>query len=211
MKVFCTLAAIASMVLVSSVSEAALIVTDADWANSVFVDSDGVGGSLDAVTDIAGDPGYQFTATAVASPGDPLGVGATGVAGYVAFATDIADVPGQVWEVQVFNPGTVDMWTQPIAWVDGLPDPVIGPFNTGGPLTVGRFETQVFDLSSFTTINKVGFRQYGADPAAGAAAGLTTSFTTTFQVVPEPTSLALVGLGGMAMMFLHRGKGKASA
>lgn len=170
---------------------------------SSYVANNGAG----AVTDEGGNPvgptyfaGLYFALGTVADPtaGNPVGIpGApfalvTDPAATVAFQTGAAaGAPGYFDSGNVVIPGYAAgaVSFEVVAWKGGA--------SYGDVLNTFRGRSAVFTMSSIATPGNPA-------PALGDNGQLMPNFST--QPVPEPSTLALLGLGTGALLFLRRRK-----
>jgi len=167
--------------LVGSASAATVELTDSTLLTFIDLGMAG-GGSLDSVTDIAGDPGVQYNLTFGAS------TGATSV------GFGILTNPGfgltDTWEACIKN--TDSSYSTAIAlfgWQDG--------FSWIGPVWIwhgaGQFQKHSLTFSATSSIDGIGIMVLTDPPITGRpGSGLSSSI----QVITEPTISLLAPNGG---------------
>ncbi len=175
-----------AVVFVLTVNASAGIVTLPDSTLLAFGDVGGTGAStLDATIDIAGDPGVQFDITFADQSGwtdialgkySPTGIGL-----------------GDTVEMEVKNLDTLystaaKLYMQVDGWVYYQ--------GTGVWISPGATATiSIVNPSDGTSIDSIGLK-LGTDDWTGRPAGSSVSV----QVVPEPATLLLMGLGGLGLL-----------
>ena len=168
--------------LVSYASAATVVLSD----SSLLTLSD-VGGTaastLDAVIDIAGDPGVQYDITFA----DQAGWVDIAIGKYSPTEVGIGDT----WEQTFKNldpdyPTYARLYMQVDGWV----------YHQGDGLWINPGETGTVSILNPATsiVNALGIK-FGTDTWTGRPDGSSVSM----QVVPEPATLMLLGLGGMLL------------
>jgi hypothetical protein len=146
--------------------------TDLEW-NSNTVE----------VSDVPGDPGTAFTVTLT-------GDGWTDVAAGINDSGGLAG--GDVWELTVHNPDDYSTFVQPFLQVDGW----VWTVYADGWVNAGETTTFVSSLDpGIAVVDRVGIK-IGSDAWTGRPSGSTFDV----HVIPEPTTIALLGLGGLALL-----------
>jgi len=149
---------------------------------------------------------YAATTDAIITfrPGDPAGSGpaSAGFTAGLAFGFGTITDPAQLTLsgiTQAFNPAVPGYFTGPIVSIPGY---------TGGPIT---FQVLAYNGATYASSLVSGASALftlpsiatGTQPVGDFGPGL-TAFTVA--TVPEPSTLALIGLGAGALLFLRRRK-----
>lgn len=149
------------------------------------------GGDLDLITDIPGDPGVQYDITWVDRPGY------TDIAIGKYSPTEIGI--GDRWQLSLRNLDPsyqtfARLYMQVDGWVYYQGDAVW--------LSAGGGEATISILNPATSVvNAMGIK-IGTDDWTGRPTGSSVSV----QVIPEPSSAALVGIGSMLVLTLRRNR-----
>ena len=180
-----------ALALVAGSASASIILNDAQWATAA--DFYGTGTYTFNGTDVAGDPGYEFTSTfdaTVQYGGTPA------YYGFVFAGVTVPDVPADVWHLEVENTSAFTTVVVLQVVIDGATHAttVMSP-----QIASGNTHTFDWDLTALgTTVNSLQF----ATAAFGAQDQSVTGVSTT--VIPEPATLGLVAAFGGAVLFIRK-------
>ena len=208
-----------ALALVAGSASATIVLDDSQWATLGFDMAIGGAGTLDSSVDIAGDPGYQWTATV--EDVIPLEV-APGVFynyGLVRIANDTASLgvstTPDVWTAEFHNPGAAAVGGVMSAYVTGTTNGIAFTgfinrpetdylLNPGASATLSWDLTQTQDYGGvpliITSVDKLGLMIAGGTDFGGN--------TVTLEVIPEPATLGMVGILGGAMLWIRKRSAK---
>ena len=166
--------------LVSYASAATVVLSDSDLQS--FVDFGWNQSTLDAITDIPGDPGTQYDVT----------LGATGGWSDIAigiYSGDGVNI-GDTWEQTFYNPDAYPTAVYLFMQVDGW------VYNQGPGAWVNPGATATISIVNPAT---TGIDAMGIKIGSDAWTGRPDGSSLAIQVIPEPATLMLLGLGGMLL------------
>ena len=174
----------------SSVSADTIVLTDATLLGLADVGGSG-GGDLDLIVDTPGDPGVQYVITWV----DKAGYTDIAIGKYSPTEVGIGDT----WELEVKNldptyPTFARLYMQVDGWVYHQ-GPGVWLAAGGGTETINIVNPAT------TVVNALGIK-LGTDDWTGRPTGS----TVVVEIVPEPSLMALLGIGSL-LMVLRRKRG----
>jgi len=179
---------VALAILSFNVSAANVVLSDSSLLGFSDVGGSG-GGDLDLITDIAGDPGVQYDITWVDRPGY------TDIAIGKYNPTEVGI--GDTWQMTLKNlDPTYPTFARLYMQVDGW-----SYFQGGGVwLSAGGGQATIsIDNPATSLVNAIGVK-LGTDDWTGRPTGSSVSV----QVIPEPSTAALVGIGSMLLLAWRR-------
>ncbi len=160
-------------------------VTLSDSVLQGFVDFGWNSNTLNSISDIAGDPGTAYNVTLTGDAWTDGAIGAYNSAGLN---------PGDQWELEVFNPDGYQTFVQLFLQVDGWAYTKDADSGEGW-VGAGATQTFVFDIDAGISVIDAAGIKIGTDDWTGRPSGSTFDV----HVVPEPATLILLALGGMAV------------
>lgn len=160
-------------------------VTLSDSTLQGFVDFGWNSNTLNAINDIAGDPGTAYNVTLTGEGWTDIAIGAYNSGGLSA---------GDQWEIAIHNPDAYQTYIQLFLQVDGWVY-TIDSDSAEGWVAAGATSTLVFDIDAgITNIDAVGIK-IGTDSWTERPSGSTFDV----NIVPDPATMILLGLGGLAV------------
>ena len=180
-----------ALAMVAGSASAAIILDDADWANAATFY--GTGAYTFNGTDVAGDPGYEFTSTFDAT----IQYGATSTYYGLVFAgVPVANIPADVWHLELENTSTFAT----VVVLQVVIDDATHTTTVMSPqIASGATYTFDWDLTELgTTVQNLQF----ATAAFGVQNQAITGVSTT--MIPEPATLGLFSVFAGAALFIRK-------
>ena len=179
-----------ALAMVAGSASAVIILDDTDWATAA--DFFGTGTYTFNGTDVAGDPGYEFTSTFDAT----IEYASPTYYGLVYAGVPVASIPADVWHLEVENTSafTTVVILQVVIDSATHATTVVSP-----QIAAGATHTFDWDLTVLgTTVQSLQF----ATAAFGGQGQAITGVSTT--VIPEPATLGLFSVFAGAALFIRK-------
>lgn len=205
-------ALVTAALFAGSASAVPITLDDAQWGSMDIATPNPYFVGTITGSDIAGDPGYNWDMNVVKPTGSPYPYGLLNI-GAETSTMGLTVTPGDEWSVEFENPmASAYMGVLLTAYVvDGsgtsrwVSQPYADPAET--IITAGQTKTVSWDLLSgidpstqtgvaISSISQLGLTFIGDADGGGEALSL--------QVIPEPATLAMVGLFGGGLLVVRR-------
>jgi hypothetical protein len=184
--------------MIAGSASAIIVLDDAQWG-TYFTAGSNAGTTFGGSTDIAGDPGYEFTVTA--NPTEDWGFGA--LIGFQEVAVGMGGTAVDVWEVEIQNTGTNIAAVQLIGWTSVTPGGGDWTYAQSGVWTaipINPGDSQVLSWDIGTAIPTA----VAIDALGLMILGTELGPTVSVSAIPEPATLGMVTLLGGGILWIRK-------